>query len=48
MNECCETAKERLIKGGFEAGKAHVKALREHADGKHAAPVAEEPKATKR
>jgi len=38
-DECCKAAKARLMEVGFEAAKAHVKALREHSDGKHPAPA---------
>lgn len=35
LPDCCAAAEKRLIDAGFEAAKAHVKAMREHTDGKH-------------
>lgn len=49
MTECCIAAEKRLIEAGFDATKAHVKALREHSDGKHVSSLTiEEPKVSKR
>lgn len=35
LPDCCAAAEKRLAEGGMDAAKAHVKALREHSDGKH-------------